>query len=340
MERLRVRCTIPFAADDRAMLAAVDPRLAIVFGGPDTADAVAAIEDAEAEVLLSSWSPPDRAGMPRLRLLMTTNAGLDSLYALDPWSLGIVVTNGSGLHAVHIGEYVLWATLSAFGRTRARLAEQSAHRWPMGDARFPFAGRRLRGRTAAIVGYGSIGRECARLLDAFGMRVLALKADPASRVDHGWREPGTGDPEGRIPERLVGPDGLADIVAAADVVVLTAPLTPRTRHLVDARVLGLMRPDAWLVNVGRGGLVDESALIDALADERIGGAVLDVASEEPLPAASPLWSQPGAVLTPHVSAIGDFDMLLHQAALLFAEQLRRQLAGEPLLNVTSRAAGY
>ncbi len=340
MERLRVRCTVPFDAEDRAMLAAVDPRLDIVFGGPDTADVVAAIEDPMAEVLLSSWSPPDRSRMPGLRLLMTTNAGLDSLYALDPWSLGIVVTNGSGLHAVHIGEYVLWATLFAFGRTPARLAEQANHRWAMGDARLPFAGRRLRGRTAAIVGYGSIGRECARLLDAFGMRILALKADPTSQVDRGWREPGTGDPEGRIPERLVGPDGLADIATAADVVVLTAPLTPRTRHVVDARILGVMRPGAWLVNVGRGGLVDESALIDALANERIGGAVLDVVSEEPLPTASPLWSQPRAVMTPHVSAIGDFDMLLHQAARLFAEQLRRHLTGQPLLNVTSRVAGY
>jgi phosphoglycerate dehydrogenase-like enzyme len=339
-ETIRVRSVYPFSDTDRAWLGALDPRVELVFGGEDSAAWSAALEDPGLEVLWSNYPPPNLDRVPRLRWLAMASAGVDTVTALDPWRLGITVTNGSGLHVVSMGEYVLAAALFASERIEARLARRVAHSWPSRDERALLTGRRLRGRTAAIIGYGSVGREVARLLDAFGVRVLALKADPSQRIDHGWREPGTGDPEGVIPARIVGPGSLGDIVAESDLVVLTLPATPRTRGVIGATVLGAMRADAWLVNVGRGALVDEAALVEALRAGGIGGAVLDVVSQEPLPPDHPLWDAPNCLITPHISGTGDPEALWHTTALYFAENLQRYLRGEGLFNRTSGAAGY
>jgi phosphoglycerate dehydrogenase-like enzyme len=339
-DRIRVRCIDRFAEADRRLMAAVDPRVELVVEGEDTAAWSAALVDPEVEVLFGNHPPRDLSAFPRLRWIQTPSAGLDDVLASDPWRHGITVTNGSGIHAVHMGEYVLGATLLWSQRLEARLANRTGRRWDRPWAMEALRGPRLRGRTALIVGYGSLGREVARLLDSVGVRILAVKADPSNRVDRGWREPGTGDPDGLLPDRIVGPDALPSVVAAADVVVLTLPATPRTRGIVDGSVLAAMRPGSLIVNVGRGILIDQDALIEALAAERIGAAVLDVTVPEPLPDDSPLWTLPGCLVTPHISALGDVDALWHTTALLFAENLRRYVAGEPLLNVTSPAAGY
>lgn len=334
-----VRSVYPFSEADRAWLDAIDGRVAIVHGGEDRDAWSASLDDPEVEVLWSNHPPPTLDRLPRLKWLAMASAGVDTVTALDPWALGLTVTNGSGLHAVPMGEYVLAAALFASERIEARLAGRAAHSWTRAD-RDAQTGRRLRGRTAAIIGYGSVGREVARLLDACGVRILALKADPSQRIDHGWREPGTGDPDGTIPARIVGPDSLGDIVAEADLVVLTLPATPRTRGIIDASVLGAMRSDAWLVNVGRGALLDEEALVRTLRAGRIGGAVLDVVAQEPLRADHPLWDAPNCLVTPHVSGTGDRDALWHTTATFFGENLVRYLDGQPLLNRTSGTAGY
>jgi len=338
VDLIRIRNVYPFSADDRAMLAALDPRLEWVHEGEDGPDWADALVDAEVQVISGSYAPASRAGTPRLRWLSTSGAGLDELIARDPWSQGIEVTNGSGLHAVHMAEFLVGGVLFASERIVARQANQAAQGWVEG--RMELAGRRLRGRHAVIVGYGSIGRETARLLDAFGVRITAVKNDPGRRTDAGWREPGTGDPDGAIPGCWAGPAELADVVRDAQYVLLTAPATPRTRGMVSREVLGAMRPDAWLLNVGRGALVDQEALVDALEGGRLGGAYLDVTSPEPLPPGHPLWTARGAFVAPHVSGMGDLTELWHQTALLLAEQLRRDLAGTPKLNITSGAAGY
>lgn len=336
-ERIRIRNVYPFSDADKAMLAGLDPRLEWIHEGEDDPAWADALVDPEVQVISGSYSPTSLAGTPRLRWLTTMGAGLDELIPRDPWSLGIEVTNGSGVHAVHMAEFLLGGVLYASERIAARLANAAAQAW---SDRRGLAGRRLRGRDAVIVGYGSIGREAARLLDAFGVRITAVKNDPASRTDAGWREDGTGDPEGRIPSRWAGPGELAEVVRDASYVLLTAPATPRTTGLVSREVLAAMRPDAWLLNVGRGALVDQAALVEALDAGRLGGAWLDVTTPEPLPFGDPLWSAPNCVVAPHVSGIGDMDALWHQSALLVAEQLRRDLAGERKLNITSGAAGY
>jgi len=336
-ERIRIRNVYPFSEADRAMLAALDPRLEWIHDGEDDPAWAFALDDAEVQVISGSYPPRSNARTPRLRWLSTMGAGLDELIAIDPWSRGIEVTNGSGLHAVHMAEFLLSGVLFASERVAARLANAAVHGW---SDRRSLAGRRLRGRHAVVVGYGSIGREAARLLDAFGVRITAVKNDPARRTDDGFREPGTGDPHGRIPARWAGPDELADAVQDADFVLLSAPATPRTAGLVSREVLAAMPVDAWLLNVGRGVLVDQPALVEALNEGRVGGAWLDVTTPEPLPPDDVLWTARNAVIAPHVSGMGDMDELWHQSALLLAEQLRRDLAGERKLNITSGAAGY
>ena len=169
------------------------------------------------------------------------------------------------------------------------------------------------------------------------MRVIAVKARPDALPASGFAEPGTGDPDGSLPEAVVGIDRLAEVAARADWLVISLPLTEQTRHLVDARVLASMGSGSWLVNVGRGAVVDEAALVEALERRAIGGAVLDVFAQEPLPPEHPLWSAPNTVITPHISgALERFDVL----GEIVAQNLRRLLAGEPLLNVVEPARGY
>lgn len=335
---VRVRNVYPFAEADRELLRSVDPRYELVHEGEDTQAWADGLEDPEVEVLSASCVPSDLTRVPRLRWVATAAAGIDDLVPLDPWGRGLTVTNASGIHALPMAEYVLGAALMASERWPARLANRDRRAWA--DVRWDLAGQGLRGRTALIVGYGSVGREVARLLHACGVRILAVKADPTRRVDEGWHEPGTGDPEGVLPERLAGPGDLPDLVPLADLIVLTMPGTRAATRLVDAALLARARREAWIVNVGRGGVIDEDALLDALRAGRLGCAVLDVTALEPLPDDHPLWREPRCVVTPHVSGIGDVDAMWHRAALLLAEQLRRDAAGEPLLNVTSGARGY
>jgi phosphoglycerate dehydrogenase-like enzyme len=196
----------------------------------------------------------------------------------------------------------------------------------------------VRGKTIVIIGYGTVGRETARLATALGMRVLAVKAHPETLVDASFREPDTGDPEGRLPERVTGLDQLGELARQADYVVMTLPLTPATDGLIDEHLLRQLPQHAWLVNVGRGRVIDEGALIDCLTHQRIAGAWLDVFATEPLPPESPLWTLPNVTITPHISG-GNRDSF-RVLTDLCCENLRRYLGGEPLLNMVRREFGY
>ena len=193
----------------------------------------------------------------------------------------------------------------------------------------------VRDRRAVIAGYGAIGREVARQLSALGMRIVAVKPRPENRADTGYFVPGTGDPDGSIPERIVGDALLAEVCRDADVLILTMPLTDASRGIISAAVIAALPAHAWLINVARGPLVDEPALLEALRGGRLAGAVLDVFAQEPLPADSPWWDQPNVIVTPHVSGTSAryFDDLL-------VENLRRYLAGESLLNQIDPERGY
>jgi phosphoglycerate dehydrogenase-like enzyme len=222
------------------------------------------------------------------------------------------------------------------------MEDQRRRYWPAWRSAewFESSGSRLRGSTLVVVGYGSVGREIARLASAFGMRVIAVKARASDLRDPGLRETGTGDPDGTIPQRIVGADALGEVLGMADFVTIAVPLTPRTHGLVDEGFLEKMRPSAWLINVGRGGHANEGALLRALRERRIAGAVLDVFADEPLPATSPFWELPNVIITPHLAGVAGTEQFWSGAAALIAENLARYARGEPLANVIDPAVGY
>lgn len=206
------------------------------------------------------------------------------------------------------------------------------HRWKM------FLSEELRGKTLGIVGYGSIARHAARIAKhGFAMRVLALSRGGA-RADRGYVEPGVGDPDGALPDAWFTRAQLRDLLAQSDFVLIGAPLTPETRRMIGEAELRAMKPTAFIVNIARGGVIDEAALIRALKENWIAGAGLDVFEHEPLPAESELWKLENALIAPHISgATPHYD---DRAAELFCENLRRYLRGDALLNSVSRDAGY
>jgi phosphoglycerate dehydrogenase-like enzyme len=313
-------------------LRALSPDLDVfdVTGDP-TFDA-GALVDPEVEVLIGSGPPSDLAGVPKLRWLQVRSAGVDHLVADPPWRKGLVVTNAKGVYAVPIGEYVSGMVLRVHQPAATWSHDQAAHHWPPGH---PPMVSIIRGRTAVVAGYGSLGREVARQLSALGMRIIAVKPRPEVRADASFRVPGTGDPEGSIPDRIVGDGALEEVAGEADVLVLTMPLTDATRGIVGRDVIAALPRHAWLINVSRGALVDEPALLDALREGRLAGAVLDVFGEEPLPPDSPWWDAPNVIVTPHASGhtLRFFDELV-------LENVRRYLAGEPLLNPVDPERGY
>jgi len=172
------------------------------------------------------------------------------------------------------------------------------------------------------------------------MRVLAVKADPTAKADRGYTPAGLGDPDGSIPERIVATKQLGELFAESDFVVLTLPHTPATDRIVDAGAIAALPSRAVLINVARGRVLDEAALGDALERGAIRGAVLDVATVEPVTADSPLWRLPNLVLTPHVSAINDPKGWWNLVAGLICENLARYASRRELLNVVNGAAGY
>jgi phosphoglycerate dehydrogenase-like enzyme len=313
-------------------LHALSPDLEVVDRTADATFDVETLADPDVEILVSRRAPDDLARVPRLRWLQVPSAGVDHLSADPPWRKGLLVTNAKGVYAIPIGEYVTGMILRVHQPAAVWSADQAAHRWPSGE---PPVTDSVRGKTAVVAGYGSIGREVARQLSALGMRIIAVKPRPEARDDPSYRVAGTGDPDGSIPGRILGVDGLIEVVREADVLVLTMPLTDASRGIIGREVLAALPRRAWLINVSRGPLVDDGALLEALRAGRVAGAVLDVFGEEPLPPDSPWWDIPNVIVTPHVSG---------QSSLYFddlvVENVRRYLGDEPLLNPVDPERGY
>lgn len=310
---------------------AASPRFRVERAQPTVTDKAWA--DVEVLYTLRVFPRPEQA--PRLRWIQLHTAGVD--HALSEPILrahDVSVTTTSGSHAVIIGEYCLMMMTAFNFRLLTLLRAQASAEWLRG----PWA-TTLRGKTVGIIGYGSIGRELARQCDALGMVVLAAKRDVMRTEEHNaWRLEGTGDPSGEIPRRIYPFQALPTMVAECDFVVVAVPLTKQTRLLVDESILAAMKKTAVLINIARGEVVDEAALISALAAEKIAGAGLDVFTEEPLPSGSPLWNFDNVILTPHISGYSaDYH---EQAARVFIDNLTRYLDSRPLLNVYRPELGY
>ncbi|MDY6845554.1 MAG: D-2-hydroxyacid dehydrogenase [Chloroflexota bacterium] len=295
---------------------------------------------AETEVLLTQGVLPDPEIAPNLRWVQFHSAGVDSYVDQALFSQGgVIATNMSGAIAWQIGEYVLM-TLLAFGQKLPELmVNQRNKHWPKGKEKgkdlMPLE---LRDSTVGILGYGSIGRQVARLLVPFGATVLAAKKDVMRPEDDGYIRDGVGDPHGDFFDRLYPIEALHSFLSECDFVVLTLPLTETTRSIIDEEALKVMKTSAYLVNVGRGGLIDQDALIAALKEKDIAGAALDVFEEEPLPEDSPLWEMENVIISPHVAGISRH--LEEETLSLFVENLNRYLSELPLYNRIDVDKGY
>ncbi|CAA0126096.1 (S)-sulfolactate dehydrogenase [Mycolicibacterium vanbaalenii] len=253
-----------------------------------------------------------------LQWIHITAAGVDTLLFDELRASDVVVTNARGVFDRPLAEYVLGAVIAHAKDSRTSFDLQRRHQWRHRET------RSITGATALVVGTGGIGREIAKLLRAAGLTVRGA-----------GRRPVADDPDfGEV----VDSADLAVHAGWCDHLILAAPLTAATHGLVEATVLAAMKPDAHLVNIARGPMVDEAALLAALTQHQIGGATLDVFDTEPLPADHPLWDAPNVTITAHMSAdvVGWRDELAAQ----FAANARRWLAGEPLHNVVDKQLGY
>lgn len=334
-DRIRVTVAADFSDEIMARLREISPVLHVERHFPDVLDPVWM----ETEVLYTIRSFPDPALAPKLRWIQVHYAGVDGILNRPiVQSEDVEITSASGIHATHMAEFALAMMLAFMFKVPQMLRFQAEAKWPE-KAHQIFRPHGLRGLTLGIAGYGSIGRELARQAQALGMRVLATKRDLLRTTeDTGYTVPGTGDPTGDIPDRLYPPEALVTMAQECDFLVILTPLTPRTRHSVNDEVLAAMKKTAVLINLARGPVVDEAALITALAAEQIAGAALDVFDQEPLPSSSPLWGLENVIISPHVS--GNSTRYHDLAADIFAENLRRYIEGRPLLNRLNREQGY
>jgi len=247
--------------------------------------------------------------LPAVRWFHSFSAGIDHPAFRALLERGTLLTNSPGTSSRAIAQYVLGMMLRVAKRMDAWAEAQRERRWQ------PIPTDELTGMTAGIVGVGHIGGEVARLAQAFGMRVVGCRRRqrPMRHVDE-----------------LLPPERLRELLAQADFVVLAVPLSAKTDRMVGPLELAAMKPGAWLINISRGQVVDERALIDALQRGQIGGACLDVFREEPLPDDSPLWSLPNAIVTPHNS--GWSPLNFDRGAELFLDNLGRYATGRPLRN--------
>jgi D-2-hydroxyacid dehydrogenase (NADP+) len=282
---------------------------------------------AEAEVLFTSTViPPDIVGRaPKLRWVQLTAAGAEELLDSELARSGVTLATASGIHAVPIGEYVMGAML-AFAKGLPGATRAQAERiWR------PYLAEELYGKTVGILGLGAIGGYVAKLAKADGMRVLAIRRSVRRRAV--GQKAAVADVDELLP-----PSDLPYLLSQADYLVIAVPLTAESRGLIGERELRTMRPTARLINVSRGAVVDEAALVRALKEEWIAGAALDVFQEEPLAPDSELWGMDNVILTPHIS--GGTPVYMERAVALFCDNLRRYLAGEPLRNAVDLKRGY
>jgi phosphoglycerate dehydrogenase-like enzyme len=338
IEPVEILVTIPFPDDLLAPLREVSPRLHIQVMMARKVEDIPADVWSRVEVLYTDRVLPDPVQAANLRWIQFHSAGID--FAIQSPILqkpNIAATTLSGAAAIQTAEYAVMTMLALGHRLLDLTSSQSRTEWPR-DRWERFLPRELHGCTVGLVGYGSINRQIARLLQPFGATILAAKRDVMHPSDEGYTPDGQGDPQGDFFHRLYPIAALKSLIRVCDYVVVGMPLTPDTRNMIGAEELAAFKPTAYLIDLARGGIINQAALIAALQEKRIAGAALDVFPEEPLPPNNPLWRIPNVIITPHISGISShYD---ERALALFAENLNRYLLGQPLLNRFDPQRGY
>lgn len=283
-------------------------------------------EVADTDVLIA-WTldPEQLAQATRLKWIHVPAAGVNQFMRPDLTNSNIVITNSSDVHAPLVAEHALSCMLALAKRIPQCLRCQSDKKWDqqkLWDVH-PRP-REVSGATVLVIGMGSIGREFTLRAKALGMRVLAIRQNPKRGADGA--------------DAIYGPEQLEDLLPQADFVLLCAPLTPATIGLMNRGRLAKMKRSAYLINVGRGELIEDSALIEALQNHRIGGAALDVFNQEPLPSESPFWPLDNLLITPHLAAA--IETIWERHYDLIFENMTRFFDGRPLLNQVDKQLGY
>jgi phosphoglycerate dehydrogenase-like enzyme len=335
---IEVLITMPFEDALLEKLRQVSPRLNVVCHPANKTEDIPADLWNKAEVLYTAGVIPSPEQVPNLRWVQFHFAGID--YAVNTPLLAnpnLIATTLSGAAVSQMGEYAISMLLALGHHLPGMHFCQQKSDWPR-DRWERFSPMELRGSTVGIVGYGSVGRHIARLLHAFGATILAAKHDVMTLEDTGYTQSEMGDPEGVYFHRLYPFQAVGSMLKDCDFIVITAPLTPQTRGLIGAEQFAHCKSTAYLVDISRGGVVDHTALIEALQSRKLAGAALDVFPEEPLPTSSPLWGMPNVIITPHLS--GNSPHYFERAVALFSENLNRYMAGLPLYNRFDPQKGY
>ena len=281
-------------------------------------------EIADADILVGfSLRGEQFAKAKKLRWIHSTAAAVHQLMSPELKASNVVLTNASSVHAPVVAEHVIAVMFALAKRLPAAMRFQQQSKWAQTEI-YKQHPQELAGSALLLIGLGRIGREVLTRAKALGVRVVALRQHP---------ERGS---EGA--DAVFGPKDLRSALGEADFVVLAAPLTSATEHVINPDALAVMKPTAFLINVSRGPLIDDTALIAALRNRQIAGAALDVFTEEPLPADSPYWSLENCLITPHTAAVTS--KLWDRHYSLLSENLERFLASEPLLGVVDKKAGY
>ncbi|HET7871516.1 MAG TPA: D-2-hydroxyacid dehydrogenase [Terriglobales bacterium] len=283
-------------------------------------------EIADADIFIG-WSlrPDQLAGAKKLKWIHSPAAAIHQLMYPELIKSNVVITNSTGVHGPVVAEHAIAVLLAMAKRLPQAMRYQAQKKWSQeilwNERPRP---REVDGGTVAVVGLGGIGREFAVRAKALGLRVLGVRENPG-------KGPGPAD-------AVFGPEQIEEVLPQADYVLLCTPVTPATKHIINAARLRKMKPDAYLINVARGTLIDEPALVTALKARQIAGAALDVFEQEPLPADSEFWSLENVLVTPHTAAVTE--KLWERHCDLIIENLRRFIDGRPLLNQVDKQKGY
>lgn len=285
----------------------------------------------------TAWFPEPEQ-MPALRCVQLDTSGVDHVRETRLWASAVPFATLGGIAPVPMAEYAMMAVLELAHRMPLIVRHRNDRSWPDPAERLAtLTPRQLAGSTLGIIGYGRIGREISRLASVFGMDVLGLSRTGVpnaaqAKFDTG-RQTADGDRAQVLPM-----DRLDEVLTRSDILVVVVPLTELTRGMIGARELDLLPPGALVINIARGGIVDEAALLERLRDGRIGGAAVDVFDDEPLPPDSVWWSEPNALVTPHVAGLAP---QYHAQTLdLVVENLTRLADGRPIVNEVDRVSGY
>lgn len=272
----------------------------------------------DVEILFCMRPPKDTlARASNIKWIMTIGAGVDTVLPNPGLREECIITNARGIHSRQISEFVLGMILALAIRLPEHIRNQAEAAWRLSSRMI------VADKTVAVIGLGTIGKEIANKASAIGMRVIGTKKNP--------------EPVPNV-EKVYAAEDLHQALGEADFVVLIAALTPETAAMIGRKELEAMKPDAYLINVARGAMVIEEDLIEALQNQTIAGAALDVFATEPLPPESPLWKLENVIITPHIAGVRpDY---LAAASQLFCDNLERYLVGEPLLNLVDREKGY